>query len=101
MSPTDGELFRPSLEAHFAVRGLDVPQTPTPDDWPEDVRGLVALARGLPFERRELSPGYGAEVAALGRRFLLEDRAVLARTRYATQEAVVLDALSLDSAYGS
>lgn len=89
------------LAAHLSIRGLHSEGFSVPSDWPEDGRGLVAFAANAPLGQREASPGYGAEVFALGCGFTQDDRIKIARTRYAASEAVVFDALSLDSAYAS
>lgn len=89
------------LEAHLAVRGLHTEVVEGPAEWSEDLRGLVSFACGTPFFREQSSPGYGAELYGLGRSYSQMDRVHLARSRLSSREAIVLDALSLDSASGS
>lgn len=87
-----GEVISADLEAHFSLRGLgsfdfDV------SEWSPDQRGLVELARGM--RSQGLLNGYGAEIAALAKNVDRSRLSEIAGTRFAPQEDVVLDALTL------
>lgn len=95
-----GDVISSDLEAHFALRGLgsfDLDAGVRSDD----LRGLISFSRrdsAAVFGNRL---GYGAEVSALARGRSFEQLADIASTRFSSQEDVVLDALSLSSAYMS
>lgn len=88
------------FEAHLSLRGLATPPAPT-DGWPDDLRGLVALARSAHMDRGLRASRYGEEVSALAANYPPARAQAIAKTRFMVAESVVLDALSLDSAYGS
>lgn len=88
------------FETHLSLRGLATPVLMS-QDWTEDLRGLISLAKGERLRRTDRTIRYGTEVASLSANFSIERARAMARTRFLPQESVVLDALSLDSAYGS
>lgn len=88
------------FEAHLSLRGVGSPFSNT-TNWPDDLRGLLALARNERIELMGRIPRYGAEVSSLATNFPSGSEREIAKTRFMSAESVVLDALSLDSAYGS
>lgn len=88
------------ISAHFSLRGgSDDFSAP---DLDPDFEGLIAFARGS-SDIQELAyvGGYGAEVASLGINSSRHERMEAASTRFALDEDVVLDALSLSASYVS
>lgn len=88
------------LEAHLGLRELGSFSTDV-SNRDTDLLALIGLARRQRFRRVEDQFGYGSEVQALAANFSSNQLSEMARTRFLSQEDVVLDALSLDSAYGS
>lgn len=95
-----GDVISSDLEAHFALRGLgsfDIDASVRSDD----LRGLISFSRRDNVGVFGNRLGYGAEVSALARGHSFERFADIASTRFYSREDVVLDALSLSSAYMS
>lgn len=95
-----GSQVAADFEAHLSLRGLSTAFGDTAD-WPDDLRGLIALTRNERVELRNRMPRYGAEVSSLAINYSSNRAKEIAKTRFMSTESVVLDALSLDSAYGS
>ncbi len=100
MSLLGGVQVGADFEAHLALRGLVEPFGDV-EDWPDDLRGLIALSRSERVEFRGRIPRYGDEVSSLATNFSSERAREIAKTRFMSAESIVLDALSLDSGYGS
>lgn len=88
------------ISAHFALRGGSEDFGPAGLD--SDFAGLTAFARGSSdiWDLARVG-GYGAEVASLAINSSRHERIDAAATRFALEEDVVLDALSLSANYVS
>ncbi|MBB1471649.1 RNA-directed DNA polymerase [Luteimonas sp. MC1782] len=100
MALLGGAEISADLEVHIALRGLGEPAD-DPVGRPNDLRGLVAIARGERVELDGRISGYGHEVSSLATNFSSARAREIAQTRLMSAESIVLDALSLDSGYGS
>lgn len=87
------------FQAHVSLRGLALPSIGV-EGWSGDLRSLVEFGRGRSCGRDRVSR-YGEEISALRVNYSLGDAQAIARTRFMSAETIVLDALTLDSAYGS
>lgn len=89
------------IVAQFSVRGFDLPSAES-SECSDDALRLLKFATGHAYEAPE-SPRwtYGGEMESLGVSTTSDQRARLASSRMFDSESVLLEALSLSSAYGS
>lgn len=95
----EGAEVSADFQAHVSLRGLALPSIAA-EGWSSDLRSLVEFGSGRSSGRDRISQ-YGEEISALRVNYSLGDAQAIARTRFMSAETIVLDALSLDSAYGS